>query len=277
MDKNRNTDWATEHIHGIPVHPVTSIFPMMTDEELNDLAEDIRANGLREPIVLAHMGDGFDDEVLIDGRNRYRACLLAGVEPKFVDLYTLPNVSADEGADFITEEAVASWILSHNLHRRHLSPSQLAAVATEFEETESKLAAERRRNGAAYRGQSATQDLPVNLPGGARGDSRDKAAEMFGVSGKSVSDAKYVKNNDPGTFEKVKAGDVAVSRAAKTIRNQNNPKPAPTPEEQAQREAARIFRKHGTEYAEMLIHYLREAGDYTGISAGRFGSGNRML
>lgn len=245
-----------EFIEGIPVHPVASLFPMIDDESLRGLADDIRENGLREPIVLAHMGDGFDDEVLIDGRNRYRACLLAGVEPKFVDLHTLPNVSADEGADFITEESVSRWIVSHNLHRRHLSPSQRAAVAVEFEETESKLAAERMRNGAAYRGNERNADPGVNLPQGQRGKSRDKAAEIFGVSGKSVSDAKYVKNNDPEAFEGVKAGDIAVSRAAKTIRNQNNPKPTPTPEEQAQREAARIIRKHGTEYAEMLIHYL---------------------
>lgn len=110
---------------------------------------------------------------------------------------------------------------------RHLSPSQRAAVATEFEETESKLAAERRRNGAAYRGQSATQDLPVNLPEGARGDSRSKAAEIFGVSGKSVSDAKYVKNNDPDTFEKVKAGDVAVSRPGMPVNRPGMPRRRP--------------------------------------------------
>ena len=36
--------------------------------------------------------------------------------------------------------------------------------------------------------------------------------------GRSVRDAQYVKNNDPDTFEKVKAGDVAVSRVGMHIR-----------------------------------------------------------
>lgn len=248
-----------EFIEGIPVHPVASLFPMIDDESLRGLADDIRENGLREPIVLAHMGDGFDDEVLIDGRNRYRACLLAGVEPKFVDLHTLPNVSADEGADFITEESVSRWIVSHNLHRRHLSPSQRTAVAVEFvavfaEAAKKRQLATLKQNVGS--GDTVVENLPQRAEGERRPPATDEAAELFGVSGRSVRDAQYVKNNDPDTFEKVKAGDVAVSRAAKTIRNQNNPKPAPTPEEQAQREAARIIRKHGTEYAEMLIHYL---------------------
>jgi hypothetical protein len=49
----------------------------MPPNELADLAEDIRANGLIHPIVVD--GDG----ILIDGRNRLRACELAGVEPTF--------------------------------------------------------------------------------------------------------------------------------------------------------------------------------------------------
>ena len=248
-----------EFIEGIPVHPVASLFPMIDDESLQGLADDIRENGLREPIVLAHMGDGFDDEVLIDGRNRYRACLLAGVEPKFVDLHTLPNVSADEGADFITEESVSRWIVSHNLHRRHLSPSQRTAVAVEFVAVFAEAAKKRQLSTLKQNvgnGDAVGENLPQREDGERGPRATDEAAELFGVSGRSVRDAQYVKNNDPDTFEKVKAGDVAVSRAAKTLRNKNNPKPTPTPEEQAQREAARIIRKHGTEYAEMLIHYL---------------------
>lgn len=245
-----------EFIEGIPVHPVASLFPMIDDESLQGLADDIRENGLREPIVLAHMGDGFDDEVLIDGRNRYRACLLAGVEPVFRRLHTLPNVSADEGAEFISEESVSRWIVSHNLHRRHLSPSQRTAVAVEFVAVFAEAAKKRQGQRTDLQNSDFQEKLPESRPTSPRPQATDEAAELFGVSGRSVRDAQYVKNNDPETFEKVKAGDVAVSRAAKTIRNQNNPKPTPTPEEQAQREAARIIRKHGTEYAEMLIHYL---------------------
>ena len=37
------------------VHPAANIFPMMSDEELHKLGEDIRTNGLKPPILLFGM------------------------------------------------------------------------------------------------------------------------------------------------------------------------------------------------------------------------------
>jgi ParB-like nuclease family protein len=92
------------------VHPVAALFPMMTEDELNDLAADIKANGLVHPIVLDKDGQ------LIDGRNRLEACGRAVVEPTFT---TLP-----EGQDPV------AFILSCNVNRRHLNKGQQAmAVA----------------------------------------------------------------------------------------------------------------------------------------------------
>jgi hypothetical protein len=91
------------------VHPVAELFPMMTDEELADLAADITANGLLYPIVLDADGQ------LIDGRNRLRACQMAGVQPTYTSL---------NGHDPV------AYILSTNVTRRHLSKGQSAmAVA----------------------------------------------------------------------------------------------------------------------------------------------------
>ena len=61
-----------------PAHPVADLFPRMTGEELADLAADLKANGLIHPIVVDK--DGF----LIDGRDRARACAIAGIEPTTV-------------------------------------------------------------------------------------------------------------------------------------------------------------------------------------------------
>jgi len=60
------------------VHPAARIAPMMNDDRLNELAVDIVANGLVDPIVL--LGDG----TLIDGRNRLEACKRVNVKPTFV-------------------------------------------------------------------------------------------------------------------------------------------------------------------------------------------------
>ena len=61
-----------------PLHPIADLFPMMTDDELANLAADIKANGLIHPIVVDK------DGLVIDGRNRDRACEIAGIEPAVV-------------------------------------------------------------------------------------------------------------------------------------------------------------------------------------------------
>src|SRR3954454_17833315 len=79
---------------------------MMSDDQLNELAADIEANGLLHPIVL-----DADGELLIDGRNRLEACHRAGVEPQF------RRLNGEDHRAFIT---------SANLNRRNLSKGQQA-------------------------------------------------------------------------------------------------------------------------------------------------------
>ena len=96
------------------VHPVADLFPLLAGDELQQLAEDIRRNGLHQPIVRDAHG------VIIDGRNRLLACHIAGVAPRFVDL--------PAGADPV------AYILSANIARRHLSQGQRAMVVAKAQE-----------------------------------------------------------------------------------------------------------------------------------------------
>lgn len=91
------------------VHPAAAVFPMLSDDELADLGEDIKANGLVHAIVVDKDGQ------IVDGRNRDEACRRAGVEPRYETL---------NGHDPV------AFILSANVHRRHMSTGQRAmAVA----------------------------------------------------------------------------------------------------------------------------------------------------
>jgi ParB-like nuclease domain len=95
--------------------PAAEIFPMLPDDELDDLAADIKANGLLHPLAVK-------DGVLVDGRNRREACRRAGVEPQVEEL---------NGID------PATYILSANIARRNLSKGQRAmAVAKLFPDPE---------------------------------------------------------------------------------------------------------------------------------------------
>lgn len=103
------TEQAAESTAPVKVHPFAAEFPMLSDEEANDLAESIKANGQIHAIVLDSNG------LLIDGRNRLRACEIAGVEPRFTTFQ-------GEGED------VDDFILANNIDRRHLSTGQRAML-----------------------------------------------------------------------------------------------------------------------------------------------------
>jgi hypothetical protein len=103
-------------------HPMTDIFPLIEGREFKDLLESIREMGLLVDIW-TYKGE------IIDGRNRYNACLEAGVEPRFRE-YTG------------TEDSLLDFLLSVNLWRTHITSSQRAVAAFKslpfFEEEDRK-------------------------------------------------------------------------------------------------------------------------------------------
>lgn len=91
-------------------HPVADLFPMLADDELAELADDIKQRGLLQPIVLDADGR------VLDGRNRLAACERAGVEPEFTKY---------DGDD------PDGYALSVNIQRRNLTKGQAAMVAAQ--------------------------------------------------------------------------------------------------------------------------------------------------
>lgn len=108
-----------------PPHPAAELFPMLAPDDLADLADDIAANGLREPVWL--WDDPERGTVLLDGRNRLAACQAAGV-PCVTRRY--------DGGDPV------GFVLSMNLKRRHLTPGQRALLALDVEKLYAAEAAE---------------------------------------------------------------------------------------------------------------------------------------
>jgi len=101
--------------HAVPElkpHPLAEIFPLMDGKTYQELKADIKQNGLQEPITL------FEGKIL-DGRNRYRACLELGIEPKCLEF----------DGDYQKAQA---WSVSLNLHRRHLTDQQRAIIAAKM-------------------------------------------------------------------------------------------------------------------------------------------------
>lgn len=154
-----------------PVHPAAALFPMLGEAELRALAEDILQHGQQQPIVM------FQGAIL-DGRNRWAACKLAGIEPQ-----TIPWIGGDPVA----------YVIGANLHRRHLDESQRAMVA----------------------GRLATLRRGSNQHTAIAGCSEARAAELLSVSPDSVSRARAVlREGAPELVTAVEKGSVAVSTAS---------------------------------------------------------------
>ena len=244
-------EWIGEY----PVHPVASLFPMIDDDALNALAEDIKKNGQREPIIVAYLDEAMIDEpVVIDGRNRHAACKLAGIEPEFKFVMSLNDRE-------LSPQVIADWIISHNLHRRHLTTSQKAMVGQGYlaylkEEAKKRQDAGRVNSHASRRGElvSPKSDEPKSVQG-SRSDVQ--AAKLVGVGKNSIRDADFVMKNDPELAQQVRDSKVTVSAAAKRIREALNPKPKQTPEQIAEK-LAKAVAKHDEEVIRLTVRILNE-------------------
>jgi hypothetical protein len=140
----------------------------MNEREFDRLKQDIKDNGLLEDIELY-------ENKIIDGRNRYKACLEVGVTPRFKEF---------EG------ENTLKYVISKNLHRRHLNESQRGLVA-------SRLA---------------------NLNWGQRespiGDSisRKQASEMLNVGSSTIDRIREIEQKKPEEIQRIERGEVSAGR-----------------------------------------------------------------
>jgi hypothetical protein len=182
-------------------HEIANIFPLMDGPEFAALVDDIKQNGLIEHIITY-------DNKIVDGRNRYRACVAAGVEPRF-EAWRPNGVS------------LTKWVISKNLHRRHLTSGQRAVCALDSLPWLEREARERQvQTLKQFATDPNTQDIfddtvPAILP--ERGESREQAAELFGTSARYVQDAKAIQKRRPDLIDKVRSGEMAISEAKREL------------------------------------------------------------
>lgn len=186
-------------------HPLANLFPLIEDRLLDELAADIKANGLHDPI------DIYQGKIL-DGRNRYLACKAAGVELHAAHLrYFRTELCGDP----------FTYIISKNVRRRHLTTGQRAYAIAEYETY---------RHGGARTSQSTgpTQEQDANLqldqtPAPARAELADAA----NVSERSIASAAVVRDRGvPELKEAVKQGELSISSAEQIARLPEKEQPA---------------------------------------------------
>jgi hypothetical protein len=143
----------------------------------------IKENGLKEPIVLL-------DGAILDGRNRYNACVAAGVKPTFVPF---------QGDDPV------QFVIDANINRRHLNDSQRAMLAATLATLKVGANQHAEKEGASIEAPSQSQ-----------------AAEMLNVSRSSVQRARQVlEHADPEDVKAITEGKVTVSGVVKKLKRKS--------------------------------------------------------
>ena len=184
----------------VKYHPIADVWPMMQEDQLQELAADIKKNGLIQPVWL-YQG------MILDGRNRWAACKIAGVDPKTKE-YT-----GDEPTCFA---------VSLNDRRRHMNKGSLAAVAAELEPFFAEDAKRRQKLSIKARDEKGRATpvmaiLPQVVQEKPAPVARNEAAKSVGVGERYVQDAKKIRTEAPEVFQRLKAGKMTLQDAKREV------------------------------------------------------------
>jgi hypothetical protein len=172
------------------LHEACAAWPEMSPADLRDLANDIAANGLRDPVTLT------PDNLLLDGRNRALGCIMAGVDPAVTAI-------VHDGDPWL-------YSISRNKHRRHLTTDQIAMVAA-------KLATRTVGNPKLTIGSSE----PIGIA---------QAAAAAGVPETAIKSAKVVRNHGtPEEIRAVESGNKRLRPTADDVRKRRRALAPPAP------------------------------------------------
>lgn len=203
------------------VHPAAELFPLMRDAEFDDLVADIREHGQRDAIVMTPDGQ------LLDGRNRWRACAKAGITPITRTEHSEPW----------------AFVISTNVHRRHLNESQRAMIAARIAE---------RHNGQRTRSAASIEAASGQPP------TQAEASKLLNVGRSSIQRARQiVRDGSDDLQEAVAAGHIPVYTAARVARE--------LPAEQQDEFAQRVT--HGADPTKLAAN-LNVASDWKPTTQG---------
>ena len=163
-------------IDKMELHPLCEIFPPGDERTISDMSKDIARNGLKDGIIT------YEDKIL-DGRNRYLACQMAGVEPLYIRFEDLPNA----GNPY-------QFVISKNLHRRHLGTSQRGMLGQQVLEL-------------------------VNNDGTLPKMTLEQIAKHFNVGTTTIKEAGKVKAGAPESMQQeVRDGKMSLNKATDTVK-----------------------------------------------------------
>lgn len=218
-----------EMVH-FDAHPLTNAYPMMSGAPFGALKASIAEHGLYQPVVLFN-------GLVLDGRNRLKACAELGITPNLVDY------AGDSSPD-----ALAAYVRAMN-ERRDLTPQQRAAallIHDEWMAMQREAAKKRQKTGKGPKGsggrgkkKNPVQKVEQGLDPNAN-KTNEKIAKMAGTNRQYVADLSKLRDTDRDLFELVRVGKMKIPKAKRDALDRHREKLCqeakvelfPTPEEQ---------------------------------------------
>lgn len=221
-------------------HPAANIFPMMDDVRLQELADDIKANGLRVPIQVL-------DGKVIDGRNRLKACEIAEIQPRFEYIeagsnpWQLAWALNGQRRDLTADQRYILWAecaendkawqaeqrriqeeanrkraeaakAQENRGNQYTKPTESAGAATTCGMTSTSSAIEFPTPAAPKPASDEPKSKPTRTS--------DKKAEQANVDRGTVERNDWLKKHHPDLYQQVKEGKLTSSRARTIAKKQ---------------------------------------------------------
>ena len=220
--QSRISPMRSEELAHLEDHPIATVFPLLDEGGVESLSQSIKNQGLLEPILL------YEGKIL-DGRNRYRACMAAGVEVRTADF---------EGT--ATEAIEHVWAV--NRERRHLTPSQAAAAEVLREEMHNSYApvreaAKERQREQGKRGAEGGRGK-TKTPTQQTGEGKERheretntaRAKAAGTNPEYLRAMEKIRKTHPDKFDEVRTGKKKITQVLREIRQEEaraNVKPLP--------------------------------------------------
>ena len=189
--------------------PVAAEFPLFDDARRAELATRIKKHGQRRSIVLSA-----DGTMILDGRNRYLACIAAGVEPTF-----------ERFREDATELDITEFIRDENFERRDLNPGQKAAIGVAIDGYVERLkdeAKERQRKGGGDKKSAKAKSVGAksSQPKKRAQKTTERIAKDAKVGDASVKQALKVKGASPQLLRDVQDGKLSLNDAYRQVRQE---------------------------------------------------------
>jgi len=201
-----------------------SYMPPLSEDEYNQLENNIKKEGCREPIIVW-------EDTIIDGHNRYNICKENNIEFQTVE------------KQFDTKDQAKVWIIDNQKGRRNLTDGwkwELAQAKKELlrEKGKEQLSESgKKHKGNQYTGVEPLSKIdkpPEKQPQSKHNTRKELSNELGWSSGKTAMADKVWREAEPETKEKVKNGDITFNQAYNKIKQEEKQKKIE--QEQKQRE-----------------------------------------